>query len=80
VYLPLFALLNGAWVLRITAFTDVAWPASARVGGISGVAVTTLVAALMLVAVVVSLRPRTWHASDEIREEALRRDRESDRH
>lgn len=79
VYLPLFALLNGAWVLRITAFTDVAWPASARVGAISGVVVTTLVAALMLVAVVVSVRPRTWHASDEIREESLRRDRESDR-
>jgi hypothetical protein len=33
----------------------------------------------MLGAVVVSLRPRTWHASDELREEDLRRDRHTDR-
>ena len=78
VYLPLFALLNGAWVLRITAFTGVAWPASASIGGIPGVVVTVVVALLMFGAVVVTVRPRTWHASDELREESLRRDRETD--
>jgi uncharacterized membrane protein len=79
VYLPLFAILNGAWVLRVTAFTDAAWPASAQVGPVSGVAVTALVGVFMLGALVIAVRPRTWHASDELREEALRRDGETPR-
>jgi uncharacterized membrane protein len=77
VYLPLLAILNGAWLLRVTAFADVAWPASARVGAISGVVVTASVALFMLGALVVAARPRTWHASDELRDEALRRDGET---
>jgi uncharacterized membrane protein len=75
VYLPLFAILNGAWLLRVTAFAAEAWPASARVGAIDGSVVTGVVALVMLGALVVSVRPRTWHASDELREEDLRRDR-----
>jgi uncharacterized membrane protein len=75
VYLPLFTILNGAWLLRVTAFTDATFPASARIGVLPGVVVTGLVAALMLGAAAVSLRPRTWHASDELREKDLRRDR-----
>lgn len=75
VYLPLFAILNGAWLLRVTAFATTTWPASARIGVASGVVVTALVALLMLGAAVVALRPRTWHASDELRDEDLRKDR-----
>ncbi|AZH23869.1 DUF2270 domain-containing protein [Haloplanus aerogenes] len=75
VYLPLFTILNGAWLLRVTAFTDATWPASARVGVLPGAVVTGLVVVLMLGAALVSLRPRTWHASDELREKDLRRDR-----
>lgn len=79
VYLPLFALLNGAWALRVTAFADTAWPASAKVGPVSGVAVTGLVGAFVLGALVIAVRPRTWHANDELRDESLRRDAETDR-
>ena len=75
VYLPLFAVLNGAWVLRVTAFAATDWPASARVGSLSGTVVTGMVALLMLGAGVVAVRPRTWHASDELREEDLRQER-----
>jgi uncharacterized membrane protein len=75
VYLPLFAILNGAWLLRVTAFADATWPASARVGVVPGVVVTALVGLLMLAAAGVSFRSRTWHARDELREEDLRSDR-----
>jgi uncharacterized membrane protein len=75
VYLPLFAILNGAWVLRVTAFAAAGWPASARVGGLPGTVVTGMVVLLMLGAGVVAFRPRTWHASDELRDEALRKER-----
>lgn len=73
VYLPLFVILNGAWLLRVTAFAGEAWPASARVGIVSGAVVTGLVGLLMLGAIFVGLRPRVWHASDELREKQLRR-------
>ncbi|WP_380677696.1 DUF2270 domain-containing protein [Salinigranum sp. GCM10025319] len=75
VYLPLFAILNVAWLLRVTAFAAVGWPASARVGGLPGIVVTGVVVLLMLSAGVVAFRPRTWHASDELREEDLRKER-----
>jgi len=75
VYLPLFTILNGAWLLRVTAFTGASWPASARVGVLPGTVVTGLVLVLMIGGAFVSLRPRTWHASDELREKDLRRDR-----
>lgn len=67
VYLPLFALLVAAWVLRVTAFAAPLWPASAATGTVPGVVVTGVVAAVGLVLVVVSFRPRTWHTNDEIR-------------
>jgi uncharacterized membrane protein len=79
VYLPLFAILNGAWVLRVTAFAAQQWPASARIGVVPGAVVTGVVAAFMLGATVISLRPRTWHASDELRTEDLRKDRDGRR-
>jgi len=76
VYLPLSAVLALAWTLRVTAFGPLAWPASARIGPVPGVAVTAAVATAVSVAVVVAVRPRNWRASDELRTESLRRDRE----
>lgn len=73
VYLPLFIILNGAWLLRVTAFAGDTWPLSARVGIVPGAVVTGFVGLLMLGALFVGLRPRMWHASDELREKNLRR-------
>jgi uncharacterized membrane protein len=72
VYLPLFAILNGAWVIRVTAFDPGTWPESAAVGSISGLVVSALVVLLMVVATVITCRPRTWHSSSELRTENLR--------
>jgi len=73
IYLPLFAVLNTAWILRITAFGEANWPASAAVGGIPGPVVTGTVGLLFLSALGIALRPRTWHAHAELRSESLRR-------
>ncbi|MFC7249176.1 DUF2270 domain-containing protein [Halomicroarcula sp. GCM10025324] len=72
VYLPMFAILNGAWLLRVTAFDGTAWPNSAAVGMIPGVVVTGLVGLFMLLTVGIACRPRTWHATGELRAEDLR--------
>ncbi|MEZ3145323.1 DUF2270 domain-containing protein [Halobaculum sp. MBLA0143] len=66
-YLPLVFVVLGAWVIRVTAFVAEPWPASAAVGDASGVVVTAVVAGYALVAVVVALRPRTWHGDEELR-------------
>lgn len=68
VYLWLVFVLVGAWVVRIGAFASRAWPRSAAVGRIPGTVVTAVVAALVLLAVAVAVRPRTWH-EDELRSE-----------
>jgi len=75
VYFPLFTVIAGAWVLRVTAFSDLGWPASAAVGQVSGLAVTAVVAGGYLAAAVVCCRPRTWHTRGELLEENLRTDR-----
>jgi uncharacterized membrane protein len=72
IYLPLFAVLDGAWLLRVTAFGADPWPASAAVGMVSGAAVTGLVALAFGGALVVALRPRTWRARGELRSESIR--------
>jgi uncharacterized membrane protein len=71
VYLPLLAVLVVAWGLRVTAFDPLAWPASAAVGSVPGLAVTGLVGTVLAAATVVAYRPRTWQASDELRTEDL---------
>ncbi|MFC7082361.1 DUF2270 domain-containing protein [Halorussus caseinilyticus] len=73
VYLPLFTVLLAAWVIRVVAFALRPWPASAAIGRIPGLAVTGVVFLAYLAAAVVALRPRTWHARDELRTENLRR-------
>ena len=75
VYFPLFTVVAVAWVLRITAFSDLGWPASAAVGQASGFVVTAVVALGYLAAAVVCCRPRTWHTRGELLEENLRTDR-----
>lgn len=72
VYLPLFAILNGAWIVRVTAFSPLSWPTSAAIGMVPGLAVTAGVALAFLSGLVVALRPRTWRARDELRRENLR--------
>ncbi len=67
VYLLLFTVLLGAWVVRVTAFASHPWPRSAAVGAIPGAAVTAAVAAFYVGALVVAFRPRDWHVEHEIR-------------
>ncbi len=60
VYLPLFALLLFAWVIRVTSFSVDAWPESAAIGMIPGLAVSAVVAATALLVALVAARPRSW--------------------
>ncbi|SEV87328.1 DUF2270 domain-containing protein [Natrinema salifodinae] len=66
IYLLLFTVTLGAWVIHIGAFATEPWPASASIGAIPGLLVTSLVVALYLVAVFIAVRPRTWLAEDEL--------------
>lgn len=68
VYLALLAVVVAAWVFRVTAFADAAWPASAAVATIPGLAVTGLVALVVAVTLVVAWRPREWHTRGELLE------------
>jgi uncharacterized membrane protein len=79
IYLPLLVVLNVAWVIRITAFSGAAWPASAAVGSVPGTVVTAAVTVVFIAAVTVAVRPRTWHARGELRSKSLRRERERER-
>ena len=72
VYLPMFAILNGAWVVRVTAFGGQSWPESAAVGEIPGIVVTAVVVAIFATGVVIACRPRDWQARGELRSEDIR--------
>lgn len=71
VYLLLFTIILGAWIIRIVAFATQSWPASAAIGRIPGFAVTATVAVFYLIAVGIAVRPRTWRAEDELHSEAV---------
>jgi uncharacterized membrane protein len=75
IYLPLFAVLLSAWLIRITAFGVERWPASAGIGMVPGELVSAVVAGYSLLLVAVGCRPRTWHAREELRTTDFRRDR-----
>lgn len=75
IYLPLFAVLLSAWVIRISAFGVEQWPASAAIGVVPGEIVSAAVAGYMLLLVGVGCRPRTWHAREELRTTDYRRNR-----
>lgn len=72
VYLPMFGLLNGAWLLRVTAFGSQPWPASAAISDIPGLAVTAGVVLAFAIATVIALRPRNWQARGELHSENIR--------
>ncbi|MFC4451165.1 DUF2270 domain-containing protein [Halorussus aquaticus] len=72
VYLPLLTVLLAAWTVRITAFADVPWPASAAIGRIPGGVVISTVLVSYGVLLFTALRPRTWHAETELLSEDLR--------
>jgi uncharacterized membrane protein len=72
VYLPMFGILNGAWLLRVTAFGQQPWPASAAIGDLPGTLVTAVVVLVFAGAVVIAARPREWHARGELRSEDIR--------
>lgn len=78
VYLLLFSILLGAWVIRVLAFATEPWPASASVGDVSGLPVTALVAVFYLVIVGIAVRPREWQAEDELHVEAIGEHRHHD--
>lgn len=73
VYLPLFIVLLGAWLVRITAFAPEPWTETAAIGMIPGLVVVGLVAVFYTGASIVAWRPRTWHAKGELRTEDLRK-------
>ncbi|MFB6124440.1 MAG: DUF2270 domain-containing protein [Halanaeroarchaeum sp.] len=79
IYLPLFSVILGAWVIRVTAFTDAPWPASAAVGQIPGVAITAVVVVAFAVLAFVAVRPRTWRARGELVTTTLRTEDEERR-
>lgn len=77
VYFPLFTVLNGAWMLRVTAFAETPWPASAAVGSLPGAIVSAAVVVVYLGALAICCRPRTWHTRGELLNEDLRQNPES---
>jgi uncharacterized membrane protein len=74
VYLPLFAVLLVAWLIRITAFADAPLPAAAAIGVVPGSIVLAGVSLFYAGACGVACRPRTWHAKGELRATALRKE------
>lgn len=72
VYLSLFTVLIGAWLIRITVFAPGPWTTNAAIGMIPGEVVIGLVGLFYLGAIIVAIRPRTWHAKGELRAEDLR--------
>ncbi|QZP39816.1 DUF2270 domain-containing protein (plasmid) [Halobaculum magnesiiphilum] len=75
VYLPLFAILLAAWLIRTTAFSSDPWPAAAAIGMVPGTVVLLTVGAFYVAAIGIACRPRTWHAKGELRSEDLRKRR-----
>jgi uncharacterized membrane protein len=75
IYLPLFTVLLSAWLIRITAFGVERWPDSAVIGMLPGELVSAVVAGYTLLLAGIALRPRTWHAKEELRMTDFRRDR-----
>lgn len=73
VYLPLVTIVLGAWVVRITAFADVPVPASAAIGKMPGFLVIAVVGISYAVLLGIAVRPRTWYAETELKDEDLRR-------
>ncbi|WP_049922618.1 DUF2270 domain-containing protein [Halopiger djelfimassiliensis] len=66
IYLLLFTVMLGAWLIHVTTYSPTQWPSSAAIGSIPGHVITGLLGVLYLTAVVIAVRPRTWQAEDEL--------------
>lgn len=69
VYLPLLTVLLAAWLFRIliTPAAGSTWPTSAAIGALPGLLITALVGVFYLALVAITLRPRVWQATGELR-------------
>lgn len=68
VYLPLFTVLLGAWLVRILLTHGAGtWPTTAAIGALPGTLITALVAIFYLSLVGITFRPRVWQATGELR-------------
>jgi uncharacterized membrane protein len=67
VYLPLYGLLGIAWIISVTTFASVSWPASAAIGALPGSAVMVGVGVFYVILGVIAYRPREWQIEGEIR-------------
>lgn len=67
IYLPILTIVLMAWLIRTTALSPKALPASAAIGGLPGWLVLAVVAGAYLLAAVITFRPRTWKGHPELR-------------
>lgn len=65
VYLLLFTIALGTWIIWIAAFADQPWPASAAIGSIPGLVVTSSLSATC------SLSVRRASADDELHRQSI---------
>jgi uncharacterized membrane protein len=72
IYLPLLTIVLGAWVIRVTAFTDILLPTSAAIGEVPGVLVISIIALSYGSLLFITVRPRTWHTETEMMTEDIR--------
>lgn len=71
IYLLLFTVMLGAWIIHVTAYSSTPWPSSAAIGAIPGLVITGLLGLLYLTAVLIAVRPRTWRAEDELHSRSI---------
>lgn len=75
IYLLLFTVMLGAWIIHITTFSNASLPAGAAIGAIPGSLVVGILTGLYLGAVIIAVRPRAWQAEDELHEQDIGRHR-----
>lgn len=75
IYLLLFTVMLGAWIIHITTFSDVSLPAGAAIGAIPGYLVVGMLTVLYFGAVIIAVRPRIWQADDELHAQDIGRHR-----
>lgn len=71
IYLPLLTVIIAAWLIRTTTVSETAFPESASIGFVPGVAVVGGVLALYAAAVVIAFRPRDWKGHPELRSRSI---------
>lgn len=71
IYLLLFTVMLGAWLIHITTFSDSSLPGGAAIGAIPGNLVVGILGVLYLGAVIIAVRPRTWRAENELHDKEI---------